>query len=99
MKIVDLNVPLYAVNQDSAHHAKLRKWWESALGADEPIALVWVVLLGFLRLATNPKVFPKPLTVEQAIVKVDRWLAHPNVRVIHETDEQWRVLQDLLRQA
>lgn len=96
MKLVDLNVLLYAVNGDAPQHAPIRAWWESALNGDEPIALAWVVLLGFLRLATHPRVFPTPLTPEQALAKVDQWLAQPPVRVLAESDEHWRVLRSLL---
>lgn len=49
MKLVDLNVLLYAVNSDSAHHEAVSVWWESALNGDESIGLPWIVLLGFLR--------------------------------------------------
>jgi toxin-antitoxin system PIN domain toxin len=53
--------------------------------------------LGFLRLVTNPRVFLQPLTCEQALAKVDQWLAQPPVRVVHETEEQWRILRSLLQ--
>lgn len=99
MKLVDLNILLYAVNQDAVQHATVRRWWESALNGDEPVGLAWVVLLGFLRLATNHQVFPKPLTVVQAAAKIDTWLAQPNVRIVRETDEQWRILRGLLEQT
>ena len=97
MKIVDLNILLYAVNRDAYHHRTVRRWWEAALADEEPIGLSWLVLLGFLRLATNPKVFPKPLRVEDALRRVDGWLSHPNVRLVVETAEHWRILRGLLQ--
>lgn len=33
MKVVDLNVLMYAVNEDAPEHAGARRWWESALMA------------------------------------------------------------------
>lgn len=96
MKIVDLNVLLYAINRDVPHHAALRAWWEAALNGDEPIGIPWVVILGFLRLATNPRVFVHPLTSEQALGRIDQWLARPQVRILRESDEQWRILRSLL---
>jgi hypothetical protein len=99
MKIVDLNVLLYAINQDAVWHARVRPWWELALNGEEPIGLPWLVVLGFLRLATNPKVFPRPLTIEQALGRVETWLARPNVQIVAETDGQWSILAELLRQA
>ncbi|HEV3417193.1 MAG TPA: type II toxin-antitoxin system VapC family toxin [Pirellulales bacterium] len=99
MKLIDLNVLLYAVNRDAAHHARVRGWWEEALGSGEPIGLAWVVILGFLRLATNSRVFPSPLTSDEALDRVETWLAHPNTRLVTETDEQWHILRDLLRET
>jgi toxin-antitoxin system PIN domain toxin len=96
MKLIDLNVLLYAVNQDAPEHPLVRPWWESAVSGEEPVALCWVVLLGFLRLATSPQVFAQPLSCDQAIAKVDLWLAQPPVRIVQETDEQWRILRGLL---
>jgi toxin-antitoxin system PIN domain toxin len=96
VKLVDLNVLLYAVNRDSTHHDVIRRWWENAINGDEPVGLAWVVLLGFLRLSTHPRVFPGPLDAGQAIDRVDAWIAHPNVKIVRETDEQWRLLKSAL---
>ena len=99
MKLVDLNILLYAVNRDAHHHEPVRAWWEASLAGDEPVGLAWVVILGFLRLATNHHVFAEPLSCEDAVDHVDRWLGHPNVRIVLETDEHWRVLRELLDEA
>jgi len=99
VKIVDLNVLLYAVNSDAAAHERVRAWWEAALNGEETIGLPWIVLLGFLRLATNPRVFPRPLVPDAAAARVDKWLAQPNVRVVPEKDDQWKVLKSLLHQS
>ena len=99
MKIVDLNVLLYAVNRDSAHHERVRNWWEKTLCDSEPVGLAWVVLLGFLRMVTNPRVFVQPLTPAEALDRVDVWLAHPTTRIVTETEEQWRILRQLLEEA
>jgi hypothetical protein len=99
VKLVDLNVLLYAINRDAAHHRACHRWWEAALAGDEPVGLVWVVILGFLRVSTHPRIFPRPLRAEQAIRRVDAWLAHPNVRVIREPQDHWRLLGQLLAEV
>lgn len=99
MRIVDLNVLLYAVNADSVHHVAARAWWEGALNDEEPVGLPWVVLLGFLRLATSARVFPRPLSVEAALARIEAWLGRDNVRVARERDEHWNVLRGLLADA
>lgn len=99
MKLVDLNVLLYAVNQDSHRHRIALDWWNAALNGDETIGLPWVVLLGFLRISTNPRVFPAPLTVDAALAKVDAWLSLDNVRVLRESDNHWEIFRSLVADA
>lgn len=99
MKIVDLNVLLYAVNRDAAHHEPVCRWWEESLNGEEPVGLCWSVLLGFLRIATNPRIFPEPLPTEDVLERIDRWLSHENTRLVQETDEHWFILRQLLEQT
>jgi toxin-antitoxin system PIN domain toxin len=99
VRIVDLNVLLYAINVDSVHHAAARAWWEGALNGDELVGLPWIVLVGFLRLATNPIVFPRPLAPETAVARIDAWLARENVRIVREKDNHWDALKPLLAGA
>jgi toxin-antitoxin system PIN domain toxin len=99
MKLIDVNILLYAVNADSPFQSAIRPWLESALEDDERIGLAWVTLVGFLRVSTHPRAFSRPLTVEVAMANVDKWLTHPNVRVVKESDEHWRILQALLKQT
>ena len=99
MKLVDLNVLLYAVNRNATRHEAVRAWWEAALSDDEPIGLPWIVLLGFLRLATNAQVFFQPLTPRQAMDRVEAWVTHPKTRLVEETKEHWRILRELLEET
>lgn len=99
MKLVDLNVLLYVVNQDSVHHDSAFRWWNENLRGDEPVGLCWTVLTGFLRLATNPAIFPNPLAADTALDKVDTWLSLDQTRLVQETDDHWHILQDLLAET
>jgi toxin-antitoxin system PIN domain toxin len=96
VKLLDLNLLMYAVNRDSPSHAAARSWLEQALSGDEAVAIPWAVILGFLRLTTSPRVMPRPLTPEQAIEVVDGWLALPAVAAIAPGEEHWRILRSLL---
>jgi toxin-antitoxin system PIN domain toxin len=99
VKLVDLNVLLYAVNRDTAHHRVAKRWLEQALSGDETIGIPWVVLLGFLRIATSRRVFPSPLEPEQAIAIVDGWLARPNVTPVGPGEAHWGTLRGVLAQV
>lgn len=99
MKILDLNVLLYAINSDGPHHAAAKAWLDEALQGDETVALPWVVLLGFIRLSTSPRVFPSPLGPEQALRVVDGWVERPTLETIGPGGEHWPVLRGLLLDA
>jgi toxin-antitoxin system PIN domain toxin len=97
--LFDLNVLLYAVNQDAPQHTRSLAVWEQALAGNEPVGLSWSVILGFLRLTTRTTVFPNPLTVRQAVEVVTGWLRHPNVCVVQPGERHWELLSELLLDA
>ena len=99
MKLVDLNILLYAINKNAVHHARVRKWWEDAINGDEAVGLPWIVLLGFLRLSTHPGIFPCPLDPDTAIGKIDLWLSLDNTQLVQEKEGHWEILRLLLKEA
>lgn len=99
MKLVDLNILLYAVNEDAPQHTRVLAWWERAVNGDEPVGLPWLVLLGFLRIATNRTIFPRPLDPDSAIARVDAWLALDCTRLVPERDGHWGILRSLLAET
>lgn len=96
MKLIDANILLYAVNEDAPQHARARKWLERTLSGSEPVAFEWTVLLAFLRLSTRTAVFPKPLTVAQAIGTIRSWLEQPCVEILDPVEAHLDVLEKLL---
>ena len=99
MKLLDVNLLIYAVNESSPPHTKAKAWLEKILSGTETVALPWIVLLAFLRLTTRAAVFPQPLTPEQSCEIVARWLAQPCVAIIHASEEHFRIFRDLLLSA
>lgn len=97
MKLLDLNLLLYAVNRDSPSHVAAKAWLEDQMAGDEAIAIPWVVLLGFFRLTTSHRILPRPLTADQALSVVDGWLALPGVVALTPGEEHWTILRALLR--
>jgi uncharacterized protein len=96
VKIPDVNVLLYAVDASSPRHAAAKRWLEERLSGTETFAFAWVVLLGFLRLSTSPRVFEAPLEPGAALDLVDGWLDQPCATVVHPTDRHAALLRDLL---
>ncbi len=82
MLLPDTNLLLNAVHADSPQHARARQALEQLLDDSRGMALVWVVLMGFVRLSTKRGILPSPLGVADVLGIVDEWLAHPRTRVL-----------------
>jgi uncharacterized protein len=94
--LVDANVLLYAEDELSPRHDVAREWWDTQLSGTLPVCLCWTVLCAFIRIGTNPRVFEHPLSLDQAISRVQSWLNQPCTRLIHPTERHWQVLQQVL---
>ena len=77
--LVDANILLYAVDEDSPFHAAAKEWLESALNGPRRVGIPWASLTAFLRIATNPRAMRDPLTPAGAWAIVDAWLDAPSV--------------------
>jgi len=82
MKLADTNILLYAVDRDGVHYDTAKSWIEDTLNSASCLALAWLALVGFVRLATRPGILKIPLTVAEALSVQDEWLAHPHVKII-----------------
>lgn len=96
MIVVDLNLLVYATNRDAPLHKDAHRWWQRCLADATPIGLPWAVIVGFVRLSTNPRVMPRPLSPEQAFSVVDDWLAHPSIRPVEPSLRHWALVKELL---
>lgn len=97
MRLVDANVLLYAVNSDAERHQLSRDWLDDALSGGSTVAFSWFPLLAFVRLATKAGLFPRPLSLDQAMDRVDAWLAAPPALVVEPTVDHPRIVRHLLR--
>jgi hypothetical protein len=93
VKIVDINLLLYVVNQDDPNCERARLWWEGLLSGREPVGMAWAVILGFLRISTNRRAFLRPLPPADALALMDEWLEQPPVRVVSPGESHWSVLK------
>lgn len=96
MIIPDLNLLIYAYDSKSNFHKLAKQWWETALSGSDQVALCWVVILGFIRITTNARVFKNPLSVEQSTSIVASWLECPNVTIINPSDQHFEILSEYL---
>lgn len=99
MRLIDANVLLHAVNPATAHHGRARDWLDDALEGPETMGFAWTVVLAFIRIATSPAIFERPLEPSQACDVVRGWLARPSAIVVEPTPRHVDVLAGLLVEA
>lgn len=96
MWLPDLNVLLFAVNTASRQHTVARRALEQSYASAEGVGLAWITLLGFLRLATRPGIFARPLGVEDALAVTRAWIEHPKANILHPGERHHALLAGLL---
>jgi toxin-antitoxin system PIN domain toxin len=96
MKIIDLNLLIYAINEDAPCHKKAKNWLEHALFDDEPVGIPWVAILGFLRITTNGRIMPSPLSPDVALEIVSDWLQQPFVRILSPSERHWDIFRQVV---
>ena len=79
--ILDANILLYAVDEDSPSFDRASTWLTEAISGHERIGLPWQTIGAFLRISTHPRIAQHPLSAGAAQEYVDRWLAAPTVWV------------------
>jgi uncharacterized protein len=86
---VDANVLLYASNSDDPSHRDARELLERLASGPGLLYLFWPTIMGFLRIATHPAIFPDPLSPARAIATVAKLIERPNVRTEAEGAGFW----------
>ena len=99
MVVVDTNVLLHAVNRDAPDHAAARETLEGLVNGLEPWALSWSIFYEYLRVATHPKVFPAPLTLEQAYRFIVDLMGGARCSVLTETEMHQQLVATCMRET
>lgn len=92
MIIPDVNLLLYAYNIDTPWHEASRKWWESTLSSTETVGIPWVVILGYVRLATSRRVLQNPWLPAEAVRHAASWLQCQIVQILQPGPRHLEIL-------
>ena len=99
MRLVDVNVLLYAHRLDAPRHQDYANWLRHLLADQEPYGFSELVLSGFLRVVTNPKVFKQPTPMETALGFTELLRTQPNGVPVEPGRRHWDIFTGLCRTA
>lgn len=99
MILPDVNVLVYAHRPDTDRHDQYRAWLEEAVSGPAPFGLADLVLSGFLRVVTHPRVFREPSPQEEAMAFARALRDRPNRVPIEPGPRHWAIFVDLCGKA
>lgn len=88
---------MYAHRVDAPGHTDYRKWLEAEINSDAAFGVSDLVLSGFLRVVTHPRVFQVPSTWEDAARFVEQLRSQPNRVSIGPGPHHWDIFSRLCR--
>ncbi len=98
MKLLDVNVLVYAFRRDAERHEEYRRWLLDVMG-EAAFGLSEQALAGLVRVATHPKVFREPSRVDEALAFADALLAQPACRIVRPSPGHWTLFATLCRKS
>ncbi len=99
MPAIDISLLIYASRDDVQEHARYRPWFDALLASGETIHLPDVVAAGFVRIATNAKIYKVPYTAAEALAVIDDLRSRRNCRWLTPGDAHWTIFSGLCRMA
>ena len=99
MVLPDVNVLVYAHREDAVHHAACREWVEGVINGNESYGLSELVLSGFVRVVTHPKVFTKPSSLADALEFAEQLRGRPNCVPVAPGRRHWGIFRALCTEA
>ena len=96
MLLMDVNVLVYAHRQDMKNHLKFKTWLEGVINSNSAYGYSELVLSGFLRTVTHPKIFEEPSSLKMALSFVSQFRLQPNAVCVAPGNRHWAIFQNLL---
>ena len=78
-------------------HGAYRGWLDEAVDGDEAFGVSELVLSGFVRVVTHPKVFSPPEPIESALAFAGALRSAPNAVRVAPADRHWAIFDRLCR--
>ncbi|MGE5233578.1 MAG: TA system VapC family ribonuclease toxin [Acidobacteriota bacterium] len=99
MILVDANLLVYAYSSAMPQQRAAHRWLDDQLNAGTPVGLPWPSLLAFLRLVSDPRIFPRAQRLDRAWLQVEAWLSAESAWIPQPGARHAAILGELLTDA
>jgi len=96
MIAVDSNILVYAHREDSPWHTAAFECVRGLAESWAPWAIPWPCLHEFLAVATHPRIYSPPTSLDLAVDQVEAWLESPSLFLLAEDEGYWPRLRALV---
>lgn len=97
--LIDVNVLVYAHRSDAPGHAAYHAWWKACAASEYAFGMADLVLSGFVRVVTHPRIFEPPTPLETALQFAGEVRARPNCVEVKPGGRHWEIFLKLCRSA
>lgn len=97
MQLPDVNVLVNAFRADQPDHGRYRGWLLDLLNGPSTFGMSQLVLCGFVRVVTNPRIYRAPAPPEVALDFVSAVISPPTCRLVRPGDRHLAIFLDLCR--
>jgi toxin-antitoxin system PIN domain toxin len=96
---IDVDILLYASDRSSPLHENAAAFVEACAGGRQVFCLGWVTVMSYVRMATHPSMFQRPLTHAEGTRTAEALMNAPACRVLAEVEGFSEVYRDVVSQV
>ena len=86
---------MYAHRKDVTDHIRYRAWLEDLLASGQSFGIVDLVLSGFIRIVTHPRIFREPTPLDMALAFAGEIRDRPNCVAVNPGKRHWSIFGEL----
>lgn len=97
MQLLDVNVLVYAFRKDVPEYDRYVAWMRELVNGDRAFGVPDIVLSGFLRIVTHPRIFSAPSPINEALAFADAVRESPVFVSLSPGPRHWGIFTGLCR--
>jgi hypothetical protein len=95
----DVNVLIHAFRRDSSRHSICKPWLDGVVRDRDRFGVSPLALSAVVRIATNPRIFMQPSTVEEAFGFCEDLLEQPHCEIVEPGERHWTLFKQTCADA